>query len=206
MRVTLNKVGKHFDEHWVIRDVSGNFSAAEAIAILGQNGSGKSTLIKILSGYIQPDAGNLEFFDSNSKRIPIDEIYQMVSMAAPWMELIEEFTLEETLQFHGRFRNWIKPYTIKQLLKISELTHAAYKPLRYYSSGMKQRVKLLLAILTQSNLLLLDEPCSNLDAKSVAWFQQLLKEHRAERLLFIASNHQAEEIFCCTKQIELTSR
>lgn len=203
MRIILNKVGKQFDQHWVIREMSGSFSAPEAVAVLGQNGSGKSTLIKMLSGYVQPDAGTLEFIDSS--KITADEIYQKVSMAAPWMELIEEFTLEESLQFHGRFRNWIKPYTIKQLLEISELTHAAHKQIRHYSSGMKQRVKLLLAILTQSQLLLLDEPCSNLDAKAVSWYQQLLKEHRGERLLFVASNHQAEEIFCCTQNIELTS-
>jgi ABC-type multidrug transport system ATPase subunit len=203
MRVILNKVGKQFDQHWVIREMSGSFSAPEAVAVLGQNGSGKSTLIKMLSGYVQPDAGTLEFIDSS--KITADEIYQKVSMAAPWMELIEEFTLEESLQFHGRFRNWIKPYTIKQLLEISELTHAAHKQIRHYSSGMKQRVKLLLAILTQSQLLLLDEPCSNLDANAVSWYQQLLKEHRGDRLVFVASNHQTEEIFCCTQHIDLIS-
>lgn len=204
MRVILNKVGKQFDQHWIIRDLSGNFSAPESVAVLGKNGSGKSTFIKMLSGYVQPDAGTLQFIDSS--KIPVDEIFLKVSMASPWMELIEEFTLEEILQFHGRFRSWVKPYTIQQLLEISELTHAAQKQIRHYSSGMKQRVKLLLAILTQSQLLLLDEPCSNLDANAVSWYQQLLKEHRGERLLFVASNHQADEIFCCTRNIELTSR
>ncbi|MCX7742940.1 MAG: ABC transporter ATP-binding protein [Flavobacteriales bacterium] len=203
MRVILNKVGKQFDQHWVIRDVNGEFAAPEAVAVLGQNGSGKSTLIKMLSGYVHPDDGTVEFIDST--KIPPDEIYLRVSMAAPWMELIEEFTLTETLKFHGSFRSWIKPFTIKQLLEISELTHASHKQIRHFSSGMKQRVKLLLAILTQSNLLLLDEPCSNLDAKAVAWYQQLLREYQGERLLFVASNHQAEEIFCCTNQIELAT-
>lgn len=204
MRVVLNNAGKRFDKHWVLRDFNGEFYSPAAVAILGQNGSGKSTLIKLLSGYLQPDEGKIEFTESN--QIPAEEIYRRVSMAAPWMDLIEEFTLTETLHFHCRFRTWVQPFDVNQLLEISELKHAANKQLRNYSSGMKQRVKLLLAILTQSSLLLLDEPCSNLDAKAVAWYQQLLKEHLGDRLLFVASNHQADEIFCCTSRIELLSR
>jgi ABC-type multidrug transport system ATPase subunit len=203
MRVILNNVGKQFHKHWVLRDFYGEFYAPGAVAILGQNGSGKSTLIKLLSGYLQPDKGKIEFIESN--QIPTEEIYRKVSMAAPWMDLIEEFTLVETLHFHSRFRNWIHPFDVNQLLEISELKHAAHKQLRNFSSGMKQRVKLLLAILTQSNLLLLDEPCTNLDAKSIAWYQHLLKEHLCDRLVFIASNHQEDEIFCCNSCIELPS-
>lgn len=204
MRVILNNAGKQFDKHWVLRDFNGEYDAPGAIAILGQNGSGKSTLIKLLSGYVQPDEGKIKIIESN--QIPAEEIYRRVSMAAPWMDLIEEFTLVETLHFHSRFRTWVQPLDVNQLLEISELKHAAHKQLRNFSSGMKQRVKLLLAILTQSSLLLLDEPCSNLDAKAVAWYQQLLKEHLSDRLLFVASNHQADEIFCCTSRIDLDSR
>lgn len=201
MRVVLKNAGKQFEKHWVLRDFNGEFSSPNAVAILGQNGSGKSTLLKMLSGYLQPDEGKIEFAESNL--IPVEKIYPKVSMAAPWMELIEEFTLIEILHFHSRFRNWVQPFDLQQLLDISELRHAAHKQLRNYSSGMKQRVKLMLAILTQSSLLLLDEPCSNLDAKAVAWYQQLLKAYLGNRLLFVASNHQADEIFSCTSRIEL---
>ncbi len=204
MRIILNNAGKQFDKHWVLRDFNGEFYAPGVVAILGPNGSGKSTLIKLLSGYLQPDEGKIEFIDSN--QIPAEEIYRRVSMAAPWMELIEELTLEEILYFHSRFRTWVQPFDVNQLIKISELKHVANKQLRNFSSGMKQRVKLLMAILTQSSLLLLDEPCSNLDAKAVAWYQHLLKEYMSDRLIFVASNHQTDEIFCCTSRIELLSR
>lgn len=201
MRVVLKNAGKQFEKQWVLRNLNGEFSSPDTIAILGQNGTGKSTLIKMLSGYLQPNEGKIEFEESNI--IPTEEIYQKVSMAAPWMELIEELTLVEIFHFHSHFRKWVKPFDIQQLIQISGLQHAAHKQLRNYSSGMKQRVKLVLAILTQSSLLLLDEPCSNLDANAIAWYQQLLKSYLGNRLLFVASNHQADEIFCCSSRIEL---
>lgn len=202
MRVTLSSVSKHFGREVVFRDLSHEFAAGSRTAILGPNGSGKSTLLQLVAGASIPTAGHV-VHELNGKAIDAEEIYRHVSIAAPYLNLYEDLVLRETIENHARFKPLRTGITVMEVASIAYLDAAWDKPVRNFSSGMKQRLKLALAILSDTSLLLLDEPASNLDAQAVEWFQQLLKEHAANRTLVVASNRQAAETGLCDRSIDL---
>lgn len=203
MRFELNGIGKKFERHFVFRDVSASFISGDRVAILGGNGSGKSTLLKVISGSLTSTEGKLNF-EWNNKNVDIQNHMRLVSFTGPYTELIEEFSLRETLEFHAKFKSFRNGLTIDQVIELTGLKKVADRPIGKYSSGMRQRVKLAVAILTDTPLLLLDEPTSNLDSKAVEWFKELLKDNLDDRILFVGSNHQAPEIELCTREIDLS--
>jgi ABC-type multidrug transport system ATPase subunit len=125
-------------------------------------------------------------------RIPQEKVYQNVVIATPYMELIEEFTLEEMIKFHFKFKKILKGYSHDELIEILELGHARTKQISNFSSGMRQRLKLGLAFYSDTTSLFLDEPTTNLDKKSIEWYQTNLKDTGATRLVLIASNASHE--------------
>jgi ABC-type multidrug transport system ATPase subunit len=176
--------------------VNYEFKVNESYVILGSNGSGKSTLLQVIASYLTPSKGNINFYD-NSTEIAIEQVYQHFSIASPYMELPEEFTLLEVIAFHRKLQAFYGNMSDDAIAKRMGLAKAKNKILSQYSSGMKQRVKLGLAILSDTDLLLIDEPSSNLDAKAIAWFQDLIKEYQKDRIIIICSNHiKAEYDFC----------
>lgn len=203
MKISLNNIGKKYNQEWIFRGVDYVFDSPGAYAVLGNNGSGKSTLIQLLSGRVMPTAGNIEYYH-NGREIPLEELYRLFSLATPYQELLEEFTLEEMLTFHIGLKPFFPGITKKDFIALLNLPGLEYKPIRYYSSGMKQRVKLALAILSDVPLVLLDEPCSNLDHQGMEWYGGLVEAYSRERLFIICSNNQQEEIACCTRQLIVT--
>ena len=202
MRITLSSVSKHFGREVVFRDLSHVFEAGSRTAILGPNGSGKSTLLQLIAGASIPTAGGV-VHETHGKAIDQEEIYHHVSIAAPYLNLYEDLSLRETIENHARFKPLYAAIAPSKVARIAYLDPAWDKPVRNFSSGMKQRLKLALAILSDTPLLLLDEPASNLDAQAVEWFQQLLKEHAEGRTLVVASNRQAAETSLCTSTIDI---
>jgi ABC-type multidrug transport system ATPase subunit len=112
------------------------------------------------------------------------------------MELIEEYTLEEFLTFHFSFKPALRGLSPLEVARLIQLEHAFKKPIKYYSSGMKQRVRLGQAIFADSQLVLLDEPCSNLDKTGIELYQSLVENYCADRMVVVASNDPAEYYFC----------
>ncbi|TND07552.1 MAG: ABC transporter [Bacteroidetes bacterium] len=196
----LRNIGKRYNREWIFRGVDAEFGEAESCVILGANGSGKSTLLQLIAGAYIPTEGQVEYRFGGTVTEQ-ENLYRSVSIAAPYLELMEEFTLRETIVFHNRFKNWRGGLNNEQVLEISGLQSSAGKALRNFSSGMKQRVRLLLAILSDTPVLLLDEPCSNLDAAAVNWYQELVKNHRDNRVIIVCSNQQEEEYFFCTQKL-----
>ena len=133
--------------------------------------------------------------DTNSQVQP-ENIYQYLSIAAPYLELIEEMTVKEFLRFHQQFKPFLPSVTIDSIITTIGLEKASDKQIRYYSSGMKQRVKLAQAIFSEVALVLLDEPCTNLDAEGIALYLQLINEYCQQRLVIVSSNDSAEYAFC----------
>lgn len=165
-------------------------------AVLGPNGSGKSTFLKILSGALTPSEGTIRYFQGN-KEIETENIYTQVSISAPYIELLDDFTLTEMVDFHLRFKTLLPRFSKADVLAFLQLDYARHRQLRHFSSGMKQRVKLALACFVASPLLLLDEPTSNLDSAGEQWYLQLIeKTHTEDRILVIASNRKEEYGFC----------
>ena len=202
MRITLSSVSKHFGREVVFRDLSHVFEAGSRTAILGPNGSGKSTLLQLIAGASIPTAGGV-VHEKNGKAIDQEEVYRHVSIAAPYLNLYEDLSLRETIENHARFKPLRSAIVPADVARIAYLDAAWDKPVRNFSSGMKQRLKLALATLSDTPLLLLDEPASNLDAQAVEWFQQLLKERAEGRTLVVASNRQAAETGLCDRKIDL---
>jgi ABC-type multidrug transport system ATPase subunit len=170
-------------------------------AVLGSNGSGKSTLLKLLSGYSTPSKGTINFLE-DKQALSNDKIYLQIAYAAPYIELIEEFTLTEMLDFHRKFKPFQQNLTTENLIEILNFSKSKNKEIKYFSSGMKQRLKLVLAICSNTDLLLLDEPTTNLDDEGIAWYQMLIEKFTANRLVIVASNVKHDYHFC-TQQLNI---
>ena len=198
MNITLHNLGRRFNQEWIFKGIDYTFSSHQSYAILGPNGSGKSTLIKVLTGQLTPSEGSLTF-QNNTDPIEVDELYQHISIAAPYIELIEEFTLNELLDFHFKFKQFHPEFDIPKILHLLEMEKSANKSLKFFSSGMKQRVKLALACCSDSKVVFLDEPTSNLDVSGEKWYLDLITATTADRLLIIGSNQEKEYAFCDEK-------
>ena len=203
MKIVLDNIGKRYIHQWIFRNVSMEFDPALHYGILGNNGSGKSTLLKIISGFLHPTEGSVSWHSES--RVSADEIFRYIGIASPHLELIEDFSLHETLLFHQKFRQWLPGHDVKSIIQLSGLSKSKDKPLKYFSSGMKQRVKLLLAVMSQQEVVILDEPCSNLDERSVEWYRNLITDYTSNRLLIIGSNDQPTECFSCSRFLNLST-
>jgi len=201
MKITLNNVGRRFNKEWIFRNLTTEFTSGNSYAILGPNGSGKSTLLSVLTGSLSPSEGEISF--SAVKEIPVEYIYQQISLAAPYLELVETFTLTEIIDFHFKFKNFAPGIDRKTLISILGLEKSANKEIKYFSSGMKQRTKLALACCSDSPILFLDEPTSNLDVQGEDWYRELIKNFTKDRLTIIGSNQFREYEFC-NMQIQIT--
>lgn len=194
-KISLENIGRRFNREWIFREVNYTFGDHQAYAILGPNGSGKSTLLQILTGSLTPSAGKISYsFDGRS--VDAELVYQQLSFAAPYQELIEEFTLDEMIDFHFQFKKYQPGLDKSMITGLLGLQSSRHKPIRYFSSGMKQRTKLALAFCADTPLLMLDEPTSNLDTQGIDWYLDLAGQFSANRLTIVCSNQQHEYGFC----------
>lgn len=194
MKISLNKAGRRFNQEWIFRNFDYDFQAPGKYAILGPNGSGKSTLLSLILGSLSPSEGEISY--QGDKKVPVEDIYRHLSFAAPYLDLIEEFTLEETIDFHFKFKGLYNDMSKDAVLELLGLAKSQDKALKYFSSGMKQRTKLALAFCADTPILLLDEPTSNLDQQGVRWYLDLIDNFTEKRLVILGSNQEVEYSFC----------
>ncbi len=195
MKISLTDAGKRFNRDWIFRHLTYEFSAGQSYAIVGPNGSGKSTLLQVLSGSMQVNEGNGEW-SIDDKKLELEKVYYYISICAPYLEVVEEMTLIELLDFHSGFKPFLPSITSEKIISILGLENAVTKQIRNYSSGMKQRVKLAQAIFSDVPIVLLDEPCTNLDAIGIQLYHDLINEHCKNRLVIVSSNDEVEYGFC----------
>ena len=179
------------------------FSPGSKTVILGGNGSGKSTFLQLLSGFLSPSEGELSYSE-NEVTIDQDKLFKLVAIASPYSAVPEDFTLRELIDFQSKLKPFQKGLSSERIEEALGLAHHSNKLIRHYSSGMKQRVKLGMAILSTSPLLLLDEPTSNLDREGISWFTQLIEQYASSRTLVICSNHKEAEMAVCTSQLNIS--
>ena len=191
MRICANKLGKRFNREWIFKNLDYTFEGGNTYAITGPNGSGKSTLLHVLWGQVPQSAGQITY-EMDGKAIETTDVFTHLSIATPYMELIEEFTLEEMVNFHFKFKKIREGLTVQAILEKMELTHARGKAISNFSSGMKQRLKLALAFFSDTQLIFLDEPTTNLDKKAIGWYATNLAALPAGCLIFIATNQDHE--------------
>ncbi|HMH34195.1 MAG TPA: ATP-binding cassette domain-containing protein [Puia sp.] len=221
MRITLTNAGKRFNRDWIFRHLSYEFVTGYSYAIIGPNGSGKSTLLQLIAGAIGVSEGTVRYeltddslqltevhlnqkvLSTVNRQLSSETVYRQISFSAPYLELIEEMTLKEFLEFHRIFKPFFSSLSIQQIMDLVLLKTAADKQIRYFSSGMKQRVKLAQAIFSDTPVILLDEPCTNLDVDGVALYQELMKSYCHDRLVIVGSNDVQEYGFC-EERIDVT--
>jgi len=191
MKITLIDAGKRFNRDWIFRHLGYEFSPGHSYAITGANGSGKSTLLQAIAGAIALSEGSIDYAGQ-----PPEQVFRLLSLAAPYLEVIEEMTVAEFLHFHGSFKPFIPGISVGEIISRVGLKSAADKQIRYYSSGMKQRVRLAQAIFSDAPMLLLDEPCTNLDVEGIELYRSLVLEYGKSRLVVVSSNDPQEYDFC----------
>ena len=203
MFIKLENVGKRYRYEWIFKNVNEHFESGSAYAILGPNGVGKSTLMKILSGYLSPSKGKILFTEKEiSQPLDPDDVFRNISYAAPYIDLIEELTLKEAIKFHQRFKPFYEGVTEETIFNLLNFKKSKNKEIRFFSSGMKQRLKLVLAFCSETPILLLDEPTTNLDAQGVDWYLDLVDQFAKDRLIIVASNIEHDYRFC-QKQLNI---
>lgn len=202
IQLMASDVGKKYRREWVFRHLNLNLTSqsastnmANSYTVVGPNGSGKSTLLQLLSGALPTTEGTLAY-TLDSKTVASDEWFRQVAIAAPYLELIEELTLSEMLAFHVQFKPFKANLSNEEAADRMRLSHAMDKEIKFFSSGMKQRVKLGLAFFSDVPLVILDEPTSNLDRQGAAWYHQQVRTLHPDQLLLIGSNDPAEYDFC----------
>lgn len=203
MRVELQEVTHSFGGEDVLSRLSLVIQPGESWAITGGNGSGKTTVLRCLSGLIRPREGRVVWLGSDEEPIHSGKWSTLWSYAAPYMELPEELSMAEVLRLQEDQRGLLDGMSRQQLIERSGLGHAVNRPIKGFSSGMKQRLRLLLAYCTDSKIIFLDEPTSNLDRAAINWMIELDDSLRADRTLIVGSNHIEPELGLCTKMIEL---
>ena len=212
MKISLTDAGKRFNRDWIFRHFDYTFEAGQSYAITGPNGSGKSTLLQVLSGGMYINEGKIEYGlndggwqkDSVNVRpltgqLTSDNIYTHVSICAPYLEVVEEMTITEFFHFHHGFKPFLSGITTDLIISAIGLEKAVNKQIRNYSSGMKQRVKLAQCIFSDTAIVLLDEPCTNLDAAGIKLYHQLITDYCKDRLVVVSSNDEVEFSFCKKK-------
>ncbi len=222
VRLSLNNVGKRFNREWIFRRFTYQFQSGKTYAITGANGSGKSTLLNVIAGSLTHNEGSIEINNGQwatgneqmangnkqwvmsnkpqtanyKQQTTTENLYQQISIAAPYLELIEEMTAKEMLLFHAQFKPLADTISIEEILQTVGLQNAINKQIRYYSSGMKQRLKLAQAFFSNTPILLLDEPTTNLDTDGIALYHQLINTYTKNRLVIVSSNDKQEYDFC----------
>ena len=202
MEVVLSNIAKHFGREVVFRGVDRTLATGSRTAILGPNGSGKSTLLQVIGGAMIPTEGTIQH-QLRDRVLPQEEVYRHVAIAAPYLGLYEDLSLHQAITFHAAFKPFKPGISPADVARIAYLEAAMHKQVLHFSSGMKQRLKLALAILSDAPLLLLDEPTSNLDAQAISWYRSLVSEHVGQRTLVVASNHLVQEHELCDATIEV---
>lgn len=212
MNIVLKNIGKRFNKEWIFRNINFEFSGNNKYAILGTNGSGKSTLLQIIAGAISQSEGDIRYEirgtrdegrrTNGGQSLPFENI----SYAAPYLELPEEMTWQECIAFQQKFKNFVSGLSRKEVLDVSGLQLSAKKEIRNFSSGMKQRAKLSLAILSAAPLLLLDEPATHLDENAVKWYQHLISEYAKDKLVIVCSNYNNDEYRFCSHSLVIPTK
>lgn len=201
MEIIADQLSKRYRSHWVFRSMSFTIGSGQRIGITGPNGSGKSTLLKVLSGALPASEGTLQY-QANNGEIGISDIFRHVIMAAPYIDLIDEMTIAESLTFHQRFRAFKRQISVNEFVELLGPRFKQATAIKDMSSGMKQRMRLALALCSRTSILLLDEPTTNLDEEGIAWFHRMLQEWTTNETVLIASNVQSD-MSACTRFIHL---
>ncbi|MCX8010413.1 MAG: ABC transporter ATP-binding protein [Ignavibacteria bacterium] len=192
IKLQLKNIKKTFGRRLVFDKLNVNVNSPNSLIITGKNGSGKSTLVKIISGLLTPNSGEL-LLHINEKKIDRENYYQFMGLVSPYLVLYDEFSAEENLILIQKIRGIkIDKSLINNLLKEIGLYDRKDDLLRTFSSGMKQRMKYASAILHNPKVLCLDEPTANLDSEGKEFVEKVISDYRKNGIVIIATNEKED--------------
>ncbi len=167
MKITAHNLRKDFAEKTIFKDLSFEAESGQCLAVLGPNGSGKTTLLRVMANLTRPTYGDLHFLN-NGEEIRSDLLYREIGFLGPYIELYQDLSAQENLDFFARIRGLDDASSrITDLMKTFGLSGREDDAVKTYSSGMKQRLKYIFALLHQPQILFVDEPRSNLDENGI---------------------------------------
>lgn len=202
MEIKLENIGKKYTNEWIFRHFDYFFKNNESYVILGKNGSGKSTLLNIISSFLQHSEGSIEYF-TNNHLIKTENIYNYLCFTSPTSELIDEYSLTELLSFYYNLKKPLPGFSKQSIIDICDFDKERNKLISEFSSGMKQKLKLALCFFTNTELILLDEPCCYLDNDNISWYKNIIDKYRNGRTIIVSSNNNYNEFFFCTQKINI---
>ena len=201
--IKTEQLGKQYNGHWLFRDLTCTFEPGKPAAVLGPNGSGKSTLLKIIMGLADPTEGKI-IITKDQLSVSRDHFRKYYSFAAPYSGLFDELTVKENIIMYARFKPLKENLTPDKVLQASLLESHARSRFHLLSSGMKQRLRLALALFSDTECIFLDEPVSHLDKESVQWFHNLFRENTGGKTVLIATNQHPDEVLLCSEQTDIS--
>ena len=194
--VKAESLGKTFGRRLIFSDLSFRFDRNGIFGVSGPNGSGKSTLVKIIAGLLSPTKGKVSHV-YNEKEIPAEKLHNHMGFVSPYLVLYEEFTAWENLDLFAKIRN--VPFDkerIDYLLKEFLLLERKDDLVKTYSSGMKQRMKFIFAMMHSPQLLIFDEPTSNLDDEGKESVYRIIRKQGNNSIVIVASNERTDLELC----------
>jgi heme exporter protein A len=194
IRLQAVNLSRKFDRRQIFKDVNFELMPGSSTAITGRNGSGKSTLIKIIANLLLQSSGSIDLYDGGTK-VKKESVYKYIGFVSPYLSLYDEFTGYENLKLISDIRG-SGHENIDNVLRRVGLFNRKDDILKIYSSGMKQRLKIAFAILHEPQILLLDEPTSNLDLEGITVVDDIAHEFSKKGILIIATNDTHERSLC----------
>lgn len=202
MKIEIENLTKRYRFKPIIKSLNFVIQSGQHFAVKGPNGSGKSTLLKIISGFLSPSEGKITYSLSDDK-IDRGEIWRHLSYAAPYIDLISSYTVEEYLNFHLKLRSFRNKTSISEFLEYVHLERHKSKLTDHLSSGMKQRLKLGICLFTEADLIILDEPGTNLDTGNHFWLMNTLKFPVVASTTCLIASNDMKDLTTCVDEIEL---
>jgi heme ABC exporter ATP-binding subunit CcmA len=187
--VQLDNVSRMFGRFPALRKISFSFLAGRCYVLLGENGAGKSTLLRVLAGLLEPSVGSARMLSAGEpEKIPSQRARIGYMSHAPM--LYDELSAEENLRYFAGLYRTCACLTPSEALRAVGLDPALTRPVGQFSQGMRQRTSLARVLLPQPELLLLDEPFSNMDMASAGKMVALLGQLRAANRTVVLTTHQ----------------
>jgi len=198
------KLNKTFGRRLIFNDINFRLAEPGIFGISGPNGSGKSTLVKIIAGLLSSTKGKVSYKNSEKEIIP-EKLHNHIGFVSPYLILYEEFSAWENLEYFAKIRgiSFDKDYA-KKLLERFLLYNRRNDLVKTYSSGMKQRMKFIFALIHRPELLIFDEPTSNLDNEGRNSVYEIIEDKSKESIIIIASNDKAD-LDLCPEILDLTA-
>jgi heme ABC exporter ATP-binding subunit CcmA len=187
--VQLDNVSRMFGRFPALRRISFSFIAGRCYVLLGENGAGKSTLLRILAGLLEPSVGTARMLIAGEPEKIASQRARIGYMSHAPM-LYDELSAEENLRYFAGLYRTCSCLTPSEALLAVGLDPALTRPVGQFSQGMRQRTSLARVLLPQPELLLLDEPFSNMDMASAGKMVTLLGQLRAANRTVVLTTHQ----------------